>query len=78
MGRPDFRRLAAHPAPLVAHALHDDDVNEDVVEAVHDELLAEPAVEPELEPTLLLGCRWRVPLTRVHNPFGVLLLYEIN
>ena len=76
MGRPDFRRPAAHPAPLVAHALHDDDVDGDVVEAVHDELPAEPVVEPD--PALLLGCRWRVPLTQVHNPPGVLLLYEIS
>ena len=30
----------------------------------------------ELEPTLLLGCRWRVPLTQVHNPSSVLLLYR--
>ena len=30
--------------------------------------------EPEL--ALPLGCRWRVPLTRVHNLFGVLLLYR--
>ena len=26
--------------------------------------------------TLPLGCRWRVPLTRVLNPSGVLLLYR--
>ena len=30
--------------------------------------------EPEL--AVPLRCRWRVPLTRVHNPFGVLLLYQ--
>ena len=30
----------------------------------------------KLEPALPLGCRWRVPLTRVHNPSGVLLLYR--
>ena len=62
-------RLAA---PLVAHALHDDDVdvvNGDVPEAVHDRLPAKP------ELTFPFGCRWRVPLTRVHNPSGVLLLY---
>ena len=23
-----------------------------------------------------LGCRWRVPLTQVHNPSNVLLLYR--
>ena len=60
-------RLAA---PLVAHALHDDDVDVvdgDVAEAVHDRLPAKP------ESAFPLGCRWRVPLTRVHNPSGVLL-----
>ena len=39
MGRPDFGRPAAYPTPLVAHALHDDNVDvfdEDVVEAVND------------------------------------------
>ena len=35
---------------------------------------ADAAVEPE--PTLPLGCVWRVPLTQVHNPSGVLLLYR--
>ena len=80
MGRPDFGRLAAYPAPPVLHALHDDDANvvdRDLVEALDDGLLVEHAVEvePEPEPTLPLGCRWRVPLTRVHNPSGVLLLY---
>ena len=76
MGRPDFGRPATYPAPLVAHALHDDDVdvvNGDVAEAVHDGLPTELAVDPE--PALPLGCRWRVPLTWVHNPSGVLLLY---
>ena len=72
MGRP-----VAHLTPPIAHALHDDDadvVDGDVVEGVHDGLLAEAAAE--LEPTLPLGCRWRVPLTKVHNPPGVLLLYR--
>ena len=76
MGRPDFGRPAAYPTPLVAHTLHDDNVdvvNGDVVEAVYDVLPAELAVEPE--PAFLLGCRWKVPLTWVHNPSGVLLLY---
>ena len=74
MGRPNFGRSAAYPAPQVAHALHDDDadvVDGDLAEALDDGLLVEPAVESE--PALPLGCRWRVPLTRVHNPSGVLL-----
>ena len=74
MGRPDFGRPTAHPAPQVAHVLHDDDVDGDIAEGVHDGLLVEAATEPE--PTLPLGCRWRVPLTRVHNPSSVLLLYR--
>ena len=68
MGRPDFERLVVHPAPLVAHALHDDDTNvvdRDVAEAVHDGLPAEAEVEVAAvpKPALPLGCRWRVPLT---------------
>ena len=79
MGRPDFGRSAAYPAPLVPHALHDDDndahvVNGELAEALDDGLPVEPTVEPE--PALPLGCKWRVPLTRVHNSFGVLLLYR--
>ena len=79
MGRPDFRRSAAYSTPPVAHALHDDDadvVDGDVAEAVDDGLPVEPAVEPELESAIPLVCKWRVPLTRVHNPSGVLLLYR--
>ena len=79
MGRLDFGRSAVYPAPQVPHALHDDDadvVDEDLVEALDDGLLVELAVELEPKPTLPLGCRWRVPFTRVHNPFGVLLLYR--
>ena len=75
--RPDFGQPVAYPTPLVAHALHDDDVNVvdgDVTEAVHDGLPAELTTEPEL--ALPLGCRWRVPLTRVHNPSDVRLLYR--
>ena len=80
MGRPDFGRSAAYPAPPVPHALHDDDVDVvdgDLAEALDDGLPVEPTVElePEPEPNLPLGCRWRVPLTWVHNPSGVLLLY---
>ena len=74
MGPPDFGGLAAYPAPPVAHALHDDDVDGDVAEAVDDGLLVK--LTAELEAALPLGCRWRVPLTRVHNPSGVLLLYR--
>ena len=68
MERSNFRRPAAHLAPPVAHALHDDEadvVNGDVAKAA-----------TELETTLPLRCRWRVPLTWVYNPFGVLLLYQ--
>ena len=36
----------------------------------------QPPVEPEVKLALPFGCRWRVPLTRVHNPSGVLLLYR--
>ena len=76
MGRLDFGRPTAYPAPLVAHALHDDDANVvdgDVAEAIHDGLPAELTAKPE--PTLPLGCRWRVPLTWVHNLSSALLLY---
>ena len=79
MGLPDFGRSAAYPSPPVPHALHDDDdnvVDGDLVEALDDGLPVEPIVEPEPEPALPLGCRWRVPLTRVHDPSGVLLLYR--
>ena len=79
MGRPDFGRSAVYQAQPIPHALHDDNadvVNGDLVEVLDDGLPVEPAVEPELEPTLPLGCRWRVPLTRVHNPSDVLLLYR--
>ena len=73
MGRLDFGRSVAHP---VSHSLHNDDgnvVDGDVAEVVHNGLLGELAAKPEL--ALPLRCRWRVPLTRVHNSFGVLLLY---
>ena len=82
MGRPDFGRSAPYPAPPFAHALHDDDVDGVVAEGMDDGLPAEPVVqlepeaEAEPEPALPLGCRWRVPLTRVLNPSGVLLLYR--
>ena len=71
MGRRlDFGRSVAYPAPPVPHALHDDDVDVvdgDLAEALNDGLPVEPAVELEPEPSLPLGCRWRVPLTRVHT-----------
>ena len=79
VGRPDFGRSAAYPALPVPHALHYDDVdvvNGDLVEALKDGLPVEPVVEPEAEPALPLGCRWRVPLTWVHNPSDVLFLYR--
>ena len=76
MGRPDFGRSAPYPAPPLPHALHDDDVDGVIVEGLDDGLPVEHGVQPEVEPepALPLGCRWRVPLTRVLNPFGVLLL----
>ena len=72
MGRLDFGRSTAYLAPLVPYALHDDDADRNLVEALDDGL----PVEPEPEPALPLGCRWRVPLTRVYNPSSVLLLYR--
>ena len=77
MGRSDFGRSAAYPAPPVPHALHDDDadvIDGDLAEALDDGLPVEPTVK--LKRALPLGCRWRVPLTRVHNPSDVLLLYR--
>ena len=83
MGRPDFGQSPAYPAPPLPHALHDDDadvVDGDVAEGLDDGLPVEhvfqPEPKPEVEPALPLGCRWRVPLTRVLNPSGVLLLYR--
>ena len=82
MGRPDFGRSAPYSAPPAPHALHDDDVDGVVAEGMDDGLPVEYDVQPkpqakvEPEPALPLGCRWRVPLTRVLNPSGVLLLYR--
>ena len=82
MGRPDFGRSAPYPAPPVSHALHDDDVDGVVAEGMDDglpvehDIQPEPQAEVEPEPSLSLGCRWRVPLTRVLNLSGVLLLYR--
>ena len=81
VGRPDFGRSTTYHAPLVPHALYDDDVDVvdgDLAETLDDGLPVEPTVEPEPELALPLGCRWRVPLTRVHNPSGVLLLYRVQ
>ena len=63
------------------HALHDDDTDGVIAEGLDDGLPVEHGVQPEpdlaVKPKLaiLLGCRWRVPLTQVLNPSGVLLLY---
>ena len=85
MGRLDFGRSTAYLAPLFPHTLHGDDadvVDGDVAEGLDDGLPVENGIQPqpepevELEPALSLRCRWRVPLTRVHNPSGVLLLYR--
>ena len=67
-GATHFGRPPTYLALPVVHVLHDDDADiddGDVAKAVHDGL-----------PTQRLGCRWRVPLTRVHNPSGVLLVYR--
>ena len=79
VGRPDFGRPHADPAPPPTHALNDADADVgdgDLHEAIHDGLSAQPAAELEVELALPFRCRWRVPLTRVHNPSGVLLLYR--
>ena len=85
MAQPDFGRSAAYPAPPLPYALHDDDVNiidGDVAEGLDNGLPVEHGVQPEpeqeveIEPALPLGCRWRVLLTWVLNPSGVLLLYR--
>ena len=70
MGPPDFGRSAPYPAPPLAHALNDDEPEAEA------EVQPEPEAEVQPEPALPLGCRWRVPLTRVLNPSGVLLLYR--
>ena len=82
MGQSDFGRSVPYLAPPLPHALHDDDVDGVVAEGLEDGLLVEDGVQPEPqlevdpEPALPLGCRWRVPLTWVLNPSGVLLLYR--
>ena len=47
-----------------------------MTEALDDGLPIELAVELKPDPALPLGCRWRVPLTRVHNSSDVLFLYQ--
>ena len=79
VGRLDFGQSHADPSPPPAHALHDVDADVrdgDLPEAVHDGLPSQHAAEPEVELALPFGFRWRVPLTRVHNPSSVLLLYR--
>ena len=77
-----FWAICAISCTTIAHALHDEDVDGVVAEGMDDGLPAEHGVQPEPEaevepePALPLGCRWRVPLTRVLNPAGVLLLYR--
>ena len=59
--------------------MHDADVDVgdgDLPEPVHHGLPGHPPAEAEVQLPLPLGFRWRVPLTRVHNPSGVLLLYR--
>ena len=53
MGRPDFGRPAAYPAPPLAHVLYDDEVdadvdvvNGDLTEVVDNGLPVEPVVKP--------------------------------
>ena len=62
MGQLDFGRLVGPPVP---HHLHNDG---DTVEGVQHGLPAEPT-DP-------LRFRRSVPLSWVHNPFGVLALYR--
>ena len=68
-------------APPVPHHLHDDGdaVDGDEVKGLQHGLLVdlEAEAEPaELEPTDPLGFHWRVPLSWVHNPSGMLTLYR--
>ena len=71
VGRPDFGQPHADLAPPPAQALHDAEVD-----VGGGDLPGHPPAKPEVQLALPLGCRWRVPLTRVHNPSGVLLLYR--
>ena len=72
-GATQFRATSSIFSTSSCHALHDNDVDVidgDVAKAVHAGLQVEP------KPALPLDCRCRVPLTQVHNPSGVLLLYQ--
>ena len=78
MDQLDFGRPTT---PLVPHHLHDDGdaVDGEVVEGIQHGLPIEPEVQAkptERESADPLGFRWRVPLSWVHNPFGVLALYR--
>ena len=78
MGRPDFGQPIA---PLVPHHLHDDGdaLDGDAVEGIQYGLPTELEVQAKpakLEPVYPLRFRWRVPLSWVHNPYGVLTLYR--
>ena len=78
MGRPDFGRPATPPVP---HHLHDDSnaVDGDTAEGLRHGLPAEletEAKQAKLKSTDPLRLHWRVPLSWVHNPFGVLTLYR--
>ena len=73
MGRPDFRQPET---PLVPHHLHGDG---DSIKGMQHGLPAEPEVGAELgerEPANPLGFLWRVPLSWVHNPSSVLVLFR--
>ena len=56
----------AYPAPLVAHALHDDSVDRDIAKDVHYGLPTK--LMAEQESAIPLGCRWRVDRTRPGYP----------
>ena len=77
MGRPNFGRPTAPP---IAQHLHDDAdaIDGDVAEGLQHELPTKPKVEAEaeLESDDPLRFRWRVPLSWVNNPSGVLAFYR--
>ena len=64
-------------APPTPHHLHDDGdaVDRDAEHGLPTELEVE-AKKIERELVDPLGFHWRVPLSWVHNPFGVLALYR--
>ena len=72
MGRPYFGQPTS---PTVPHHLHDngDAVDGEAVEDIQHGLPAKPIKHEPIDP---LGFRWRVPLSWVHNPSGVLALYR--